>query len=641
MNIWLLQILISLFYTSATIYGDLFKVKLQNFAELYESDAGHFEPSGKISKSLAGNTDAIKVDKLYSEDSKDEFPSLFLVYRKNAESLLSHDFQADLMDERYLRDVDENTYKGYVTDTDPTAELSGKTKSMDTGDDAINEKRGKKEPLYLTAIDGKTEAHFIYNDEHYKMEPIAKEYNPGDLDFNYNLVRNTHPKFRNDYEHNRYANSADFLERPKRQQNGKTHLIEAIFYLTNHLKRASVPEKYWIYIASDINRIYRDQSIGQNFAFRIKAIKYIDDRSYIPGDIYKSVWLFADRNKNLATQEADMHFVISDDFVTSRDSTPGYAIVGGLCTANGVATIQYTGLDSGFIMSHEMGHAFGCEHDDATNCRYDEGGVMASRPKVDRLRKWSRCSADTISKKLHNMTIDKTYCLNPVKGKGVGLVKYPGQYVFDEQCATRWGEPTAIMHKEANCTLLYCENNGKGTWFVQPPLDGTPCTFENGKEALRIDGEKICVSRSCIALKEMQDLPKGKWRAWKDGPCMGLGREFKTGTRECKRFRKNSVLGPFCEGARTRLVKCQTDKSQQELERWYADVNAGICRQEWNDRYSNITFESQPERPCYLNCKKTSGNSWQSQQFGKFVTDGTPITKTSICLKGVLIQMSN
>ncbi|CAK9303331.1 unnamed protein product [Gordionus sp. m RMFG-2023] len=535
MNIWLLQILISLFFMSSTINGDLLKVKLQNLAEFYESDAGHYVPSRKISKSFAGNTDAIKVVKLYSEDSKDEFPSpLFLVYRKNAESHLTHDFRTDLMDEKYFRDVDENTYKGYVTDTDPTAELSGKTKSMGMGDDAKKEIWGKKEPLYLTVIDGQPEAHFIYNNEHYKMESTLEK-NPEEQDISYDLVRNTHPKFRSNYEFSRGANSADYLERLKRQKNGKKHLIEAIFYMTNHLERAKVPAEYWIYIASDIHRIYQDKSIRQNFAFRVKAIKLIEDRTYISGDIYKSVWLFAKRNEKLATQEADMHFVISDDFVTSRDSTPGYAIVGGLCTANGVATIQYTGLDSGFIMSHEMGHAFGCEHDDATNCRYDEGGVMASRPKVDRLRKWSRCSADTISKKLRNMTIDKTYCLKPVKGKGIGKVKYPGQHVFDEQCATRWGEPTAIMHKEANCTLLYCENNGKGTWFVQPPLDGTPCTFENGKEALRIDGEKICVSRSCIAVKEMQIMPKGSWGNWNDGPCMGLGNEFKTGTRECKR----------------------------------------------------------------------------------------------------------
>ncbi|CAK9303451.1 unnamed protein product [Gordionus sp. m RMFG-2023] len=137
-----------------------YTVKLQNLAEFYESDAGHFVPSRKISKSLGGNTDAIKL-RHCSEDSKDEFPSLFLVYRKNAESLLSHDFQTDLMDVKYFRDVDENTYKGYVTDTYPTAEISGKTKSMGMGDDAKKEIWGKKEPLYLTIVDGQTEAHFI------------------------------------------------------------------------------------------------------------------------------------------------------------------------------------------------------------------------------------------------------------------------------------------------------------------------------------------------------------------------------------------------------------------------------------------------------------------------------------------------
>ncbi|CAK9303332.1 unnamed protein product [Gordionus sp. m RMFG-2023] len=202
-------------------------------------------------KALGRNADAIKVVKLYPEDSKDEFPSFFLVYRKNAESLLTHDFRTDLMDVKYFRDVDENTYKGYVTDTDPTAELSGRTKSMYMGNDAEKEIWGKKEPLYLTIIDGQTEAHFIYNDEHYKMESTSKK-NPEEQDISYDLVRNTYPKFRSNYEHNRYANSANFLERPKRQQNGKKHLIEGIFYMTNHLKRANVPKKYWIFIASDV-----------------------------------------------------------------------------------------------------------------------------------------------------------------------------------------------------------------------------------------------------------------------------------------------------------------------------------------------------------------------------------------------------
>ncbi|CAK9303450.1 unnamed protein product [Gordionus sp. m RMFG-2023] len=169
------------------------------------------------------------------------------------------------------------------------------------------------------------------------------------------------------------------------------------------------------------------------------------DRSYIPGNISGSVWHFAKHNNKLQSQEADMHFVISDDFEKELDKTPRYGIVGGICTANSVATIQYTGLDSGFIMAHEIGHAFGCKHDYDTNCRYDDGGVMASRPKIDRLRKLSTCSADTISQKLR---------------------------------------------------------------------------------------------------------------------------------------KKNSVLGPYCDGTRIRLGKCQTDKSQEELERWYADVNAEICRKE-------------------------------------------------------------
>ncbi|CAK9303444.1 unnamed protein product [Gordionus sp. m RMFG-2023] len=432
---------------SSTIYGDLLKVKLQNLAEFYESDAGHFVPSRKNSKCFGGNTDAIKVVKLYSEDSKDEFPSLFLVYRKNAESLLTHDFRTDLMDVKYFRDVDENTYKGYVTDTDPTAELSGRTKSMDMGDEANKEIWGKKEPLYLTIIDGQT------------------------------------------------------------------------------------------------------------------------DRLYIPGNISGSAWHYAKHNQNLSSQEADVQFVISNDFETEKDKTPGYAIVGGICTANAVATIQYTGLDSGFIMAHEMGHVFGCQHDNDTNCRSDEGGVMACSPKIDRLKKWSTCSADTISQKLRNMTIDKTYCLKTVEGKGIGLVKYPGQYVFDEQCATRWRDPTAIMHKDANCKVLNCNINREVIQYNQTPLDGTFCTIENGKEVLRLDGEKICVSRRCIDVKEMQNMPKGSWGNWNSGPCIGLGNEFKIWTRKCKRVNDNTVLGPYCDGTRIRVEKCQNllDLKDREL----------------------------------------------------------------------------
>eukprot|EP00118_Oscarella_pearsei_P015575 m.141152 g.141152 ORF g.141152 m.141152 type:complete len:1449 (+) comp38332_c0_seq4:89-4435(+) len=195
-----------------------------------------------------------------------------------------------------------------------------------------------------------------------------------------------------------------------------------------------------------------------------------------------------------------------------------------------------SGMRTGFVLAHEIGHGFGMRHDGDTNgCSPGEGNVMS--PHVSgkaNLNYWSSCSVDYMRDYVESQS-KRLQCLHDPPHRGVvWSTSSPGEkFSLDQQCAFQIGNRSAKFCNDSLnlvCSQLYCSNGDRCRTVHIPAVDGSRCS-----------PNKVCVKGQCVPKARMDDyyLPsapvQGSWNVWSAfGSCSRTcGSGIRVRTRRC------------------------------------------------------------------------------------------------------------
>ncbi|KAL5284165.1 hypothetical protein ACFFRR_006446 [Megaselia abdita] len=161
----------------------------------------------------------------------------------------------------------------------------------------------------------------------------------------------------------------------------------------------------------------------------------------------------------------------------------GKALKGPICTFeySGGVSVEHSNIDAvvATTMAHEMGHNFGMEHDNYSDCKCPEQKCIMSESSTSVLPKhWSSCSIDQLN---FAFSRGMNYCLRNKPTKlvdsprcGNGFVE-PGEQCdcgYAKNCKNNCCDPlTCMLHKNASCaTGECCDFN-----TCKPKTAGTEC----------------------------------------------------------------------------------------------------------------------------------------------------------------------
>jgi hypothetical protein len=267
---------------------------------------------------------------------------------------------------------------------------------------------------------------------------------------------------------------------------------------------------------------------------------------------------------------------------TEACGTLGRAWIGSVCSYKGRYSASVNsdkGLQSGFVIAHELGHNLGMYHDgQGGQCSPDDGYVMSpSTSRSSKIHLWSPCSKAYLFDSIRQ---NRLTCLKDCPGRiqpGFGQTSdymLPGKvYSKDDQCKLSYpGSPGFCTGSESEmCQFLWCRKPGGARGCIGsfvPAADGTSCA--QNKICYRgqcvketsivppiLPSNTICSGPICQRDSELPTID-GNWGEWKDQSCSrSCGGGITQQKRECNNPRPFNC-GEGCKGESTRMAVCNS-----------------------------------------------------------------------------------
>ncbi|XP_075225805.1 uncharacterized protein LOC142326957 [Lycorma delicatula] len=220
------------------------------------------------------------------------------------------------------------------------------------------------------------------------------------------------------------------------------------------------------------------------------------------------------------------------------------------------------GLLLGNIITHQLGHSLGAEHDPKSPAESGCCGAFGRNshchmePSITlNSTQWSKCSSLAIKnfirtqgyKCLKQGTIDLDF--------DWAIQMLPGQiYNPVQQCSLNYHMPMLPCYTGDFCKHLYCQINDKQCIStLTPPAEGTPCA-----------AHMWCIRGLCVNEGRYPYTINGEWNSWGQwSPC---SRSCGGGVQLSSRLCNNpppSYGGRYCIGKRIRYRMCNTDVCNQ------------------------------------------------------------------------------
>ncbi|XP_030753591.1 A disintegrin and metalloproteinase with thrombospondin motifs 7-like [Sitophilus oryzae] len=313
----------------------------------------------------------------------------------------------------------------------------------------------------------------------------------------------------------------------------------------------------------------------------------------------------------------------------------GLANVGKACDKNGYAGCinEDAGLPLAVIVTHELGHLLGSDHDESENpcpAKDTDNSYFIMSPYVHLFTiRWSSCSRKDISK---FFDANKGTCLEdepsstmyPYTNKMPGVV-----YGEEEQCKFIFPASPGACHprKVQFCENLLCKTEDATQCMGmndEGPADGTKCG-EN----------KWCFRRKCV---EMGGRPEavnggwGEWQAWSD-----CSRTCGGGIAVQERLCNNpepANKGRYCIGERKRLKICNFQSCPEDAPSFRQTQCTAKNSDPYNGQLLVWTAVWISSLPCALVCSNPQVGKVVLSNVAKDGSICNPGTR-DICIKGI------
>ncbi|KAK0072793.1 hypothetical protein PV325_010782, partial [Microctonus aethiopoides] len=331
-------------------------------------------------------------------------------------------------------------------------------------------------------------------------------------------------------------------------------------------------EFYLLTVMNMVADLYHDASIGNQIDVVLVRIVYLaaeeeeKDLDITP-DSERTLDSFAGWAEKINSKYTNHpnHFDVAvlisrHDFCTPEAACglKGLAYTAGVCDPIKAAAIaEDSGLLSGIIISHEVGHLVGSTHDvvEINGCPFNDtdGSFFVMAAYVDLYTfRWSVCSRRSITNLMNNGLGD---CLINNPKNPPAKFQYPNMlpgamYNSDSQCWMMLPDTVSCDIEELkSCEKLWCRRGMTCISNDAPPAEGTTCG-EN----------EWCIRKKCVRMGSRPSAINGGWGEWgSPGECSRTcGGGVRVTERECDNPRPSN-LGRYCLGERRRVEVCNSN----------------------------------------------------------------------------------